>query len=132
MFIVSRDPAGSQVCRRRAFLGALIGGAATLSATAQAPAPPPISPDATPRDWSGQQPVRYPDPDVIALDNAPLFVPAYVALIAVRRDRFALGAGAFLLRCHSVLRCVVALAIEREARPSVRYRHPLAWFVEDA
>jgi gluconolactonase len=24
---------------------------------------------ATPRDWSGQQPVQYPDPDVIALDN---------------------------------------------------------------
>ncbi len=28
-----------------------------------------VSPDATPRDWSNAQPVRYPDPDIIALDN---------------------------------------------------------------
>jgi len=27
-----------------------------------------ISPQATPRDWSGNNPLRYPDPDVIALD----------------------------------------------------------------
>ena len=29
----------------------------------------PVSPNATPRDWSGQQPIQYPDPDVVALDN---------------------------------------------------------------
>lgn len=47
---------------RRAFLGALSGGVLA----AQTPA---TSPDAVVRDWSGQQPVRYPDPDVIALDS---------------------------------------------------------------
>ena len=36
---------------------------------AQAPATqPPISPIPAPRDWSGQTPLQYPDPDVIALD----------------------------------------------------------------
>lgn len=49
---------------RRSFLAAALGGAA-LPALAQAPA----SPNATVRDWSGQQPVRYPDPDVIAIDD---------------------------------------------------------------
>ncbi len=48
---------------RRTFLTA----AATITAAA-AQAPPP-SPIATPRDWSGGQPIQYPDPDVIALDN---------------------------------------------------------------
>ncbi|MBM3808440.1 MAG: SMP-30/gluconolactonase/LRE family protein [Acidimicrobiia bacterium] len=53
---------------RRTFLG----GALTLAAAgarglAQAPAQ--VSPDPTPRDWSGQAPVRYPDPDIIALDT---------------------------------------------------------------
>ena len=38
-------------------------------ATALAQAPPTISPNPTQRDWSGQQPVQYPDPDIIALDN---------------------------------------------------------------
>jgi gluconolactonase len=47
---------------RRAFLAT----AAALPAAAQTPQS--ISPNATPRDWSGQQPVRYPDPDLIALD----------------------------------------------------------------
>src|SRR5579863_3965953 len=58
---------------RRGFLSAAIsasalGAAALTTAKAQAPQQP-ISPNATPRDWSGQQPVQYPDPDVIALDN---------------------------------------------------------------
>jgi hypothetical protein len=54
---------------RRAFLAAL-GSAAIMPAAAQTPqAQQPISPDAAPRDWSGQQPVRYPDPDIVALDN---------------------------------------------------------------
>ena len=42
---------------RRSFLAAM-GGTAAAIATAQ-----------TPRDWSGQQPVQYPDPDIVALDN---------------------------------------------------------------
>jgi gluconolactonase len=42
---------------RRSFLAAM-GGAALLPAVAQ-----------TPRDWTGQQPVQYPDPDIVALDN---------------------------------------------------------------
>src|ERR1700680_2344216 len=53
---------------RRFFLTAL--GSAAMSASAQAPdARPPVSPVATPRDWSGHQPVQYPDPDIVALDN---------------------------------------------------------------
>src|SRR5579862_1507476 len=47
---------------RRAFLAT----AAALPAAAQTQQA--ISPYATPRDWSGQIPIRYPDPDIIALD----------------------------------------------------------------
>src|ERR1700722_9201338 len=53
---------------RRSFLTAALGGAA-LKAAAQTPASQPVSPNATPRDWSNQVPVQYPDPDVVALDN---------------------------------------------------------------
>jgi gluconolactonase len=54
---------------RRSFLAALSCSAA-LPAAAQTSEPrAPISPNATPRDWSGQQPIQYPDPDIIALDN---------------------------------------------------------------
>ncbi|HYP14567.1 MAG TPA: hypothetical protein VEQ63_11640, partial [Bryobacteraceae bacterium] len=62
---------------RRAFVGALASAVTVATVQGQGPAPqnqtpptsPAISPDATPRDWSGNQPVRYPDPDIIALDN---------------------------------------------------------------
>src|SRR6202790_590257 len=53
---------------RRSFLAAVVGGAA-LKAAAQTPASPPVFPKPTPRDWSNQVPVRYPEPDVVALDN---------------------------------------------------------------
>jgi gluconolactonase len=53
-------------CDRRSFLAAAIGGAIALPAAAQTPA---VSPKAIDRDWSGQHPVQYPDPDIIALDN---------------------------------------------------------------
>ena len=57
---------------RRALLSGLAGAAVLPfvpeGLLAQPPAAGPISPDATPRDWSGQTPVRYPDPDIIALD----------------------------------------------------------------
>lgn len=49
---------------RRAFLASAAGAAL---ASAQNPASAP-SPDATPRDWTGQNPIKYPDPDIIALD----------------------------------------------------------------
>ena len=60
---------------RRSFLGAalraaVLAPAVAQSAAAQTAAPqPPVSPVPTPRDWSGQQPLQYPDADVIALDN---------------------------------------------------------------
>jgi gluconolactonase len=59
---------------RRAFLAAALGGAALaparLSLGAQTPAPQaPVSPVPLPRDWSRPQPLQYPDPDVVALDN---------------------------------------------------------------
>src|SRR6185503_2259809 len=56
---------------RRTFLGVL--GAAFTSASARAVAqgpvaqPLPVPPEVT-RDWSGRDPVRYPDPDIVALD----------------------------------------------------------------
>jgi gluconolactonase len=49
---------------RRSFLGV----AAAVAASAQNPLDT-ISPSATPRDWTNVQPIQYPDPDVIAVDN---------------------------------------------------------------
>ena len=56
---------------RRHFLGAIVGGSALLShaVSAQQPSPPLTIPPEVLRDWSGREPVRYPDPDIIALDN---------------------------------------------------------------
>jgi gluconolactonase len=59
---------------RRAFLAATLGGAALaparLSLGAQTPAPQaPVSPVPLPRDWSRLEPLQYPDPDLVALDN---------------------------------------------------------------
>lgn len=53
--------------KRRTFLSAALG-LATSRVVAQAPQTP-VSPTPSERDWSGQNPVRYPDPDIIALDN---------------------------------------------------------------
>ncbi len=53
---------------RRSFLAALCG-AAAVPAAAQQTASPQNGVTPGPRDWSGQQPVRYPDPDIVALDN---------------------------------------------------------------
>src|ERR1051326_6429068 len=52
----------SPQCDRRSFLAAALGAASAIPAIAQQPA-------AAPRDWSGQTPVRYPDPDLVAVDN---------------------------------------------------------------
>jgi gluconolactonase len=57
---------------RRVFLSATLGSLALSrsSRVAQAQAPqPPVSPVPSARDWSRQDPVQYPDPDVVALDN---------------------------------------------------------------
>lgn len=55
---------------RRAFLGAAFTGGTLVTRFAEAQAgvqPLPIPPE-RPRDWSGGDPVRYPDPDIVALD----------------------------------------------------------------
>ena len=49
-------------CNRRSFFAA----ATSLAATAAAIA---ASPKAVPRDWTGKLPVRYPDPDIVVLDD---------------------------------------------------------------
>ena len=51
---------------RRGFLLSALAGAAATRATAQQQS---VSNAPTPRNWSGDQLVRYPDPDVVALDN---------------------------------------------------------------
>jgi hypothetical protein len=73
--LISHDSTGLEVtkrehrhCDRRTFLAAALGGAALLPAAAQAQQAQ-VTPVPTPRDWSGQQPVRYPAPDIVALDN---------------------------------------------------------------
>jgi gluconolactonase len=67
-------PMPKPIFDRRHFLAAAIPGAVAVTALAQAPPPqrgqaPAVSPDPTPRDWSGNTPIRYPDPDIIPLDN---------------------------------------------------------------
>jgi len=55
---------------RRAFLTAALASASGFVRTAaQAPTPQPVSPVPTARDWTRQDPIQYPDPDIIALDN---------------------------------------------------------------
>jgi len=54
---------------RRSFLTAALGATAALPTLAQQGSQQPVSPNATPRDWSGQIPVRYPDPDIVAIDR---------------------------------------------------------------
>jgi gluconolactonase len=58
----------TSLTNRRSFLVAA--GAALLPAAARAQAlQAPLSPVPTPRNWSGDPPVQYPDPDIVALDN---------------------------------------------------------------
>ena len=52
--------------KRRSFLGAALAGAAMLPTLARGQQD--LAP-AAPRDWSGQTPLRYPDPDLVALDD---------------------------------------------------------------
>jgi gluconolactonase len=62
-------PIASEPPDRRAFLTAAFTAIAALPAAAMQQGAPPAIPPEQPRDWSGQIPVRYPDPDIIALDN---------------------------------------------------------------
>ena len=65
-----RNGSSNSLWNRRSFLGAAICSATAVRIGAQNPVPrQPVSPAAMPRDWSGQQPIQYPDPDIIALDN---------------------------------------------------------------
>src|SRR5947209_5327936 len=54
---------------RRAFLTAAFAALAAVPAAALQQGAPPAIPPEQPRDWSGQVPVRYPDPDIVAVDN---------------------------------------------------------------
>src|SRR5580693_1874140 len=59
----------SPMSNRRSFLSAALGSAAALPTFLSAgPQQAPVSPIPAPRDWSGQQPLQYPDPDIVALD----------------------------------------------------------------
>jgi gluconolactonase len=55
----------AHLVHRRSFLTTALGSAALLPAVAQTR----INPVPAPRNWSGEQPVQYPDPDIIALDE---------------------------------------------------------------
>jgi gluconolactonase len=68
---------------RRVFLAAALGAAGLAELRAQQTSPPPVSPVPTARDWSGQSPVQYPDPDIVALD--PRFRRYIVNNTAIRR-----------------------------------------------
>jgi len=68
---------------RRAFLTTAIGALALAPLRAQSQPPAPVSPVATPRDWSRAEPLRYPDPDVVALD--PRFRPYIVRNTPIMR-----------------------------------------------
>jgi gluconolactonase len=72
---------------RRMFLATALAGAAGLARVgAQAQAQPPVSPIPTPRDWNKTDPLQYPDPDIVALDNR--FRRYIVGNTAIRRLHF--------------------------------------------
>ena len=56
---------------RRTFIttAALSSAAAIVRAGSPGQAQPPVSSVPTPRDWTRAEPLQYPDPDIIALDN---------------------------------------------------------------
>ena len=78
----------SRTLHRRAFLAALGGAAAMAAGTAptEARQQAPVSPTPTPRDWSRQDPVQYPDPDIVALDDR--FNRYFVRNTVIRRHHF--------------------------------------------
>ena len=62
-----------RILDRRSFFTALAAGAALVPAAAQTQRPPAAEkqPPAAepPRDWTGREPIRYPDRDIVALDS---------------------------------------------------------------
>jgi len=58
----------SNMPNRRGFLAAGLGASVFSQALAQQAATQ-ISPTPAPRDWSGNTPLQYPDPDIMAIDN---------------------------------------------------------------
>ena len=77
----------SHATDRRTFLTTALAGAAGLAGVgAQAQAPQQISPVPSARDWSRQDPIQYPDPDIIALD--PRFRRYIVGNTVIRRLHF--------------------------------------------
>src|SRR2546428_12404430 len=68
---------------RRSFLAATVGSLAASSARAQSSQQAPVSPVATPRDWSRLEPMFYPDPDIIAL--SPKFRRYIVGNTVIKR-----------------------------------------------
>src|SRR5258708_24967912 len=72
---------------RRVFPAPAPAGAAGLARVgARAQAQPPVSPIPTPRDWNRTDPLQYPDPDIVALDNR--FRRYIVGNTAIRRLHF--------------------------------------------
>lgn len=68
---------------RRAFLHAALAAPLVPAMAGAQQTPLPIPPPAPPRDWSGQAPVRYPDPDIVALD--PRFRRYIIGNTPIRR-----------------------------------------------
>ncbi len=81
---MSARPSSSGVDRRRrAFLQAAVA-TPFLAAVGEAQqAPPVVIPPSPPRDWSSGDPVRYPDPDIVALD--PRFRRYIIGNTPIRR-----------------------------------------------
>jgi len=73
----------AQLVDRRSFLTAALGGAVLTQTSA---AQNRINPVPAPRNWSGDQPIQYPDPDIIALDER--FRRYIVANTVIRRLHF--------------------------------------------
>jgi len=71
------------VIDRRSFLVSAWGGVALLPAAARAQQASRINPVPAPRDWSGNTPLQYPDPDIVALD--PRFRRYIVGNTAIKR-----------------------------------------------
>ena len=70
---------------RRTFLAGALGMVST-AARVSAQQPPPVSSVPTPRDWSRQDPLQYPDPDIVALD--PRFNRYFLRNTVIRRLHF--------------------------------------------
>lgn len=68
---------------RRAFMHAALAAPALSAAAFAQGSQLPVPPPAPPRDWTGETPVRYPDPDIIALD--PRFRRYIIGNTPIRR-----------------------------------------------